>query len=108
MPILIVGFCGIAIAMSVGTWYMLSQYETRSAIRKFERRTSNWALAKGCLTITSAPLDPTAACRLLPNGMNTFQNSIRPKRWALLFMESISIGRKTQPVSEIFSPPTVK
>ena len=160
--VLIVGFCGIA--MSVGTWYMLSQAETRTAIREFDSRSANqaavledeingywdelyavqdlfkssdrnvtrgefdrfvrllisrhsailniaWAprvkrgeraaheqlvLGKGCLTITSAPLDPTAACRFLPNGMNTFQNSIRPKQWALPFMGSISTMGQTR------------
>ncbi len=41
VPILIMGLCGIA--MSVGAWYMLSQSETRAAIREFNSRAANQA-----------------------------------------------------------------
>ena len=41
LPILIVGFCGIAV--SVGAWYMLFQFETRTAVREFDSRAANQA-----------------------------------------------------------------
>src|SRR5579863_875128 len=60
------------------------------------QRTSNWAIERDCLTITSACLVPKAACLCLPNGMNIFQSSTQPKQGALLFMVSISTTGQTR------------
>ena len=41
-PVLMVGACGVA--LSVGTWYMMAQSETRAAIQEFDSRANNQAI----------------------------------------------------------------
>jgi diguanylate cyclase (GGDEF)-like protein len=71
-PVLIVGVCGIV--LTIGTWYMMVQSETRAAVQEFDGRANNQAI-------------------VLQNGINDYWSELYAIR-ALFVSSNLSVTRE--------------